>query len=346
MSEQEIYTVSPRKARELIVDIMGAGLVPYVHGSPGIGKSAIMKSICAEYNLALIDHRMSTSEPTDLTGLPRFVDGHAEFVPFKGIFPTDDLDLPKGKDGFMLFLDELNSMPRGVQAACFKLILDRMVGQSHLHPNTVITAAGNLSTDRGITNPISTPMQSRMVHLELQVNFQEWLQDVALPQKYDSRIIAYLSQYPSKLMDFRPDHNEKTFCSPRTWEFMNKLIKAVGVHDSKAAMYAGTITSGTALEFLQYCKIFHDLVSVKQVVADPVNTPVPNSPDKCWATITHLMENIDEQNIGALCTYIDRFTLDFKILFFRSALITHNKLLSNNASFRNSVTQISKYLNG
>lgn len=61
-----IYTVTPRKARELIVDIMSAGLVPYIHGSPGSGKSAIMRSIADEYNLQLIDHRLSTSEPTDL----------------------------------------------------------------------------------------------------------------------------------------------------------------------------------------------------------------------------------------------------------------------------------------
>lgn len=143
------------------------------------------------------------------------MDGYAEFVPFKGIFPTEDVKPMKGKEGFMLFLDEFNAMPRSVQASCFKLILDRMVGQHHLHPQTVITAAGNLSTDRGITNPISTPMQSRLIHLELEVSFDEWLQDVALPHKYDSRIIAFLSQYPSKLMNFRPDHNEKTFCSPR-----------------------------------------------------------------------------------------------------------------------------------
>lgn len=339
-----IYTVTPRKARELIVDIMSAGLVPYVHGSPGSGKSAIMRSIADEYNLQLIDHRLSTSEPTDLGGLPRFNNGYAEFVPFKGIFPTEDVEPKKGKDGFMLFLDEFNAMPRSVQAAAFKLVLDRMVGQHHLHPQTVITAAGNLSTDRGITNPITTPMQSRLVHLELEVSFDEWLQDVALPQRYDSRIIAFLSQYPSKLMDFRPDHNEKTFSSPRTWSFMNQLIKDKPVLDSKAAMYAGTITSGVAMEFIQYCKIFLDLVTVDQVVVNPNSAPVPTDPSLCWATVSHLMEKVDVDNFGAICTYIDRFDVSFRILFFRSVMVVHGSKLVEHPAFKSSVISISKYL--
>ena len=339
-----IYTVTPRKARELIVDIMSAGLVPYIHGSPGSGKSAIMRSIAVEYNLQLIDHRLSTSEPTDLNGLPRFMDGYAEFVPFKGIFPTEDVEPMKGKEGFMLFLDEFNAMPRSVQAAAFKLVLDRMVGQHRLHPQTVITAAGNLSTDRGITNPISTPMQSRLVHLELEVSFDEWLQDVALPNKYDPRIIAFLSQYPSKLMDFRPDHNEKTFSSPRTWQFMNQLIKDKPVLDSKAAMYAGTITSGVAMEFIQYCKIFLDLVTIDQIVTNPNITPVPTDPSLCWATVSHLMEKVTEDNLQSVCTYIDRFDISFRILFFRSVMITHGKVLENHPAFKSSVISVSKYL--
>lgn len=338
-----IYTVTPRKARELIIDVIQAGLTPYIHGSPGIGKSAIMRSIAKEFNLHMIDHRMSTSEPTDMNGLPRFVDGYAEFVPFKDIFPIQGDPLPKGKDGYMLFLDEFNAMPRSVQAACFKLVLDRMVGQKNLHQNTVITAAGNLSTDRGITNPISTPMQSRMVHLIVDLNFDEWLQDVALPQKYDSRIIAFLSQYPSKLMDFRPDHTETTFCCPRTWEFMNKLIQGKELDESKAAMYAGTITSGVALEFIQYCKIFHNLISVDMVVRDPENATVPYEPTLCWATVAHLMEKVNESNFDKISTYINRFDLSFRILFYRSILSQHGKLQSHPA-FTKAAIEISKYL--
>lgn len=211
-----IYRCTPRQVKRFVTDVLFAGLVPYVQSSPGMGKSSIMRAIASELNLQLIDHRLSTSAPEDLSGLPRFdEDGKARFSPFADLFPVEGTPLPPGKEGWMLFLDEFNSASKSVMAAAYKLILDRMVGQHKLHERVVICAAGNLATDRAITNPISTAMQSRVVHLEMQINFQEWLEDVALKEGYDSRVIAYLSQYNSKLMDFRPDHQEKTFCCPR-----------------------------------------------------------------------------------------------------------------------------------
>lgn len=75
-----------------------------------------------------------------------------------------------------------------------------MVGNHKLHDNVLIAAAGNLATDNAIVNPISTASQSRMVHLKMNFpSYDDWVQAVAIPNKYDSRIIAYLSQYPHKL---------------------------------------------------------------------------------------------------------------------------------------------------
>src|SRR5690606_40928336 len=63
---------TPRQARKFIVECIKAGLVPFLQGPPGIGKSVINHSISKDFNLQMIDHRLSTSEPTDLTGLPDF----------------------------------------------------------------------------------------------------------------------------------------------------------------------------------------------------------------------------------------------------------------------------------
>src|SRR5690606_8713131 len=133
-------------------------------------------------------------------------------APFADLFPTEDTPVPEGFDGWGLFLDEFNSAPKGVQAAAYKLTLDRMTGQHKLHERVAMVLAGNLSTDRAITNPISTAMQSRVVHLLMEINFEEWYYDVALKENYDPRIIAFLNYKNSYLMDFRPDHNENTFC--------------------------------------------------------------------------------------------------------------------------------------
>ena len=344
MAENNLYRCTPRQAKRYILECLEAGLVPVLESSPGMGKSSIMREIAQELGLFLIDHRLSTSAPEDLSGLPRFrADGMAEFAPFADLFPLRNAAIPRGYNGWMLFLDEWTAASKAVQAASYKLILDRMVGQHHLHELVLMTAAGNLSTDRAITNTISTAMQSRVVHLEMEINHDEWLYDVALKQGYDSRIIAYLSQYPSKLMDFRPDHNEKTFCCPRTWSFMNQLIKGKEVTEDRAAMYAGTITSGVAVDFIQFTKAFNNMVSIKDILANPKTCHVPHDNSTRWAVITHMMEKLTADNFGDLMTYSSRFSADHRILFFRASL-NRMPALRQHPAFAQHAPELGTYL--
>lgn len=363
MSDQNLYRVTPRQAAKFIEECIYSGLVPFVQSSPGLGKSSIMKMIANKLELKLIDHRLSTSAPEDLSGLPGFADvpvygkndedediiveyrKEAKFHPFSELFPLRGTLLPEGYQGWMVFLDEFNSASKAVQAASYKLILDKMSGQHHLHDNVVLTAAGNLSTDRAIVNSLSTAMQSRVVHIEMKEDYEEWLYDVALPEKYDPRIVAYISQYPGKLMDFRPDHQEKTFCCPRTWEFTNRLIKGKTLDDGHAALLAGTITSGTAVDFVQFTKVFHNLVRIEDILQDPVNCRIPQDAGSKWAITASMMEWVTEENFGDFSIYANRFDLVFRILFFRTVLVRHPSLRQHPAFIR-ALSELSRYLNG
>ena len=120
-SLSELTEVPPSVAKQYILDCLQAGIVPFVTGSPGIGKSQIIKEIAKEMNWKVIDHRLSTSDVTDLLGLPHFVkkpNGKevATFAPFD-IFPTELDQIPEGYAGTLIFLDEFNSASEEVQAA-------------------------------------------------------------------------------------------------------------------------------------------------------------------------------------------------------------------------------------
>jgi hypothetical protein len=335
------YTCTPRQTRKFIIRCMMAGVVPFVQSSPAMGKSAIVRSIAKEYNLELIDHRLSTSAPEDLSGLPKFENGIASFVPFN-TFPTEDTPLPAGKQGWMLFLDEFNSASKMVQAAAYKLVLDRMVGLKKLHPNVVIVCAGNLSTDRAIVNPISTAMQSRLIHLIMRLDHKEFMHDVALPQRWDERIVAFLNYKKDMLYDFRPDHNEHTFCSPRTWEFMNKLIKDQEIVEADAALYAGAITSGAAVDFIKFTAVYASLPNATVIVKDPEGTALPVDSATRWATITHLIENTDDKSFGPIATYVNRLPSEFRVLFFRGLLVRKPEL-KRHPTFHKALVDLSNY---
>jgi hypothetical protein len=338
-----LYKCTPRQVREFVLDILYAGLVPFIQSSPGTGKSSIVKGVSTETSLWMIDHRLSTSTSEDLTGLPHFKDGMACFAPFADLFPIEGTPVPDGMEGWLLFLDEANSATKMVQAAAYKLILDRMVGQHKLHERVAIVMAGNLSTDRAIVNPLSTAMQSRVVHIEMEISFKEWLEDVAFAEGYDKRIIAYLNYKNGALMDFKPDHNEKTFCCPRTWEFMNKLVHDKPITDDKIPLYAGTITSGVAVDFVQFTKVYESLPNIKQILKDPTGTPVPVDSATRWAAVSHAMEKVDDDTFGLISQYIERFPMEFRLLFFRF-LLKQKPEVRQHPEFRRSMSEMSKYL--
>jgi hypothetical protein len=366
MSIDSLAVCSPRQIRKFTEHCIRTGLVPFITSSPGMGKSAIVRQIADDFGLKLIDHRLSTSAPEDLTGLPRFKDnGRAEFAPFDDLFPLEGDKLPlkkfavldkKGKlleleeyyDGWLLFLDEFNSAKKEIQAAAYKLILDRMTGQKKLHPFVAIVCAGNKSTDRAITNSLSTAMQSRLVHLEMENSFDEFMEDVAIPQKWDERIVAFLNANPNKLNDFDPEHQEKTFCCSRTWEFVNKALSITEpgpLNSEMTLLLAGTITSGVATSFVQFTQVYKNMVSLRDVMQDPEKARLPEDNNLKWAVVTSMVNNVDMGNYVEIFKYIGRMEMTFKILFYRSV----GKLvpaLTTKPEWREASISLSRYLNG
>lgn len=346
-----------RKVKQLVIEDIQAGLVSYLRSSPGIGKSAIVKQIAKEYNLKLIDHRLSTSMPEDMSGLPDMKGEKATFKPFDYL-PIEGIDeVPPGYNGWLLFLDEFNSAGKTVMAAAYKLILDKEVGQRKLHPNVAIVCAGNLDTDRAITNVLSTAMQSRVITYLINFNFKEWMDDVVYKEGWDPRIIAFLNYKPEYAMDFRPDHNDLTFSCPRTWEFMNRHLDGKEFDTiyneedgtyyftmmDKAPKYAGTITSGVAAEFITFCEVGAKMPKIKQILADPLGTEVPLIPEIAWCTITHCVENVTDKNLEDLTMYINRFAATFRVLFFRSMFVRHPTLRHHRA-VGPAALELAKYL--
>lgn len=108
--------VNISQAISMMTKYVQARLVPMLVGSPGCGKSQIVHQIAADYNLKVIDLRLSQCDPCDLMGFPS-IEGHkADYVPMK-MFPTEGDTVPEGYSGWMLFLDEFNGAALAVQKA-------------------------------------------------------------------------------------------------------------------------------------------------------------------------------------------------------------------------------------
>lgn len=348
-----LFSCGPRALKKYLITCMNANLPAFITSSPGVGKSDIVRQIAKEYSLEVIDIRLSQCAPEDLLGLPRFEkdkDGvtRARFTPFD-LFPLEDTKLPPNKVGFALFLDEMNSAPRSIQSAAYKLILDRMVGNHKLHPKCVIIAAGNRKEDKAIVNDLSTATISRLIHFQLEVNKDDWMYDYAIPNQLDGRIIAFINAFPDKLNTFDPEKSDKTFSCPRTIAFLDKLIKSKeqlgnpNITDEDLILFSGCVGDGVATEFINFVKVFTQVPKYADIVKDPVNTPVPDESALKWATITSLVQNADKKDSAQFIKYISNFDVSFQIVFLRMLLKKDGLYLSDKPT-KQLILSLSQYL--
>lgn len=322
--------VSYSTATAIVENCLRSKLVSMMWGSPAIGKSSIIHQIAKSFNMKMIDVRLAQCDPVDLAGFPVFADGKARYVPMD-TFPIEGDAVPPGSNGWIIFLDELTSAPRAVQAAAYKLVLDRMVGNHKLHSKALIVAAGNKLDDGAIVEEMSTALKSRMVHLELVTNVIEWL-NWAYQNKIDFRVTDYLKFRPENLYTFKSDSPDHTYASPRTWEFVNKLINGKDVSDTKfyLPLLAGTISEGVAREFLAFCQIYGDpeLPKQYQIETQPLLAPIPNRPDVLYALTGLIGTYTNAQNITNIMTYLERLPLEYQVVTVREMYQKNHAMFS------------------
>ena len=98
-----------KDVKPFVIRTLQAGICPMLWSSPGCGKSSLYKQIANEYNLELIDIRLTSIDPTDLNGFGTIQNGIAKYIPFD-TFPLESTPLPKGKDGWLIVLNIRPSM--------------------------------------------------------------------------------------------------------------------------------------------------------------------------------------------------------------------------------------------
>ena len=171
----ETLNVKPTTVEPILLRSLKVDRPIFIWGAPGIGKSDIVGQIGSDMSALVIDIRLSLWDPTDIKGIPYYAanDNTMKWAP-----PVElpDEKLAKKHKHIILFLDEMNSAAPAVQAAAYQLILNRRVGTYKLPDNVLIVAAGNREADKGVTYRMPSPLANRFVHLEIKVDFDEWIE--------------------------------------------------------------------------------------------------------------------------------------------------------------------------
>jgi hypothetical protein len=280
----------------------------FIWGGPGIGKSAVVRQLAEDLAVPLQDVRALLLDPVDLRGLPFLgTDGRSKWA-------TPEF-LPQDGAG-ILFLDELNAAPAMVQAGCYQLVLDRKLGEYTLPKDWAIVAAGNRDSDRAVTTRMPTPLRNRFVHLEFEVDLQEW-SEWAIEACIRPEVIAFLRFRQELLSAFDRDAN--AFPSPRSWEFVSRILEATPDQAVEHELFAGAVGAGAATEFSAFLKTFRELPNIDAILLNPLKEPVPANAAAQYAVASALAHCATDTNFDRICTYLGRMPTEFSVLCVRDA---------------------------
>ena len=272
----------------------------YTWGHPGTGKSDIHRQVAAHRGMEIRDIRLSYMEPVDVHGMPTDKDGWLDWLLPKFLKPRAD-----GKP-VMLFLDEMGNASDAVQAAAYQLALDRCMDEFKVPDDWAICAAGNYETDGALANPMSTALANRMMHFYLLTGINEWVKWASINGIHEM-VIAFLMHRPELLFKFDPQSAEQAYPSPRSWEFMSRLVNR-GIKPSMISkMYGGTVGAGAAKEFMAFQSMYQTLDSIPSILADPLNVTVPTEVSKCYALAVGLAMHANKDNMDAVMAFAQRF---------------------------------------
>jgi len=286
----------------------------FIWGAPGIGKSSVVEQLAGSLALALRDIRALLLDPVDLRGLPYVAEGRSKWA-IPEFLPADGAGI--------LFLDELNAAPAMVQAAFYQLVLDRRLGEYTLPDGWIIIAAGNRDADRAHTTRMPTPLRNRFVHLDFEVDAQEW-SEWAIGADIRPEVIAFIRFRPQLLSVFDRDAN--AFPSPRSWEFVSRILDSAPDAIVEHEMFAGTVGTGAATEFSGFLRMFRELPNIDAILLNPSCEPVPDSPAAQYAVASALADRASDTNFDRICLYLDRMPTEFRVLSVRDATLRDQKI--------------------
>lgn len=167
-------------------------------GSKGYGKSSIVIQTAEEMGYKVVDIRLSSSDETDVGGLPRVInDEYFDYMPPKWL-----VDLCKDTDNkYLILLDECNQALPECLNAIFPLILASINGdkvEKHLAgmkiPNqTAICLLGNTEEDNPFLTELPEALSDRVLWLPFKAEIKYYKDYIV--NKYGSLGEEYYNQF-------------------------------------------------------------------------------------------------------------------------------------------------------
>lgn len=227
-------------AKEIIRACFKSGIVPFLWGEAGIGKSELVKQEADKMEYNFVDLRLGQMEVGDLIGIPSIKDGKTTWL-MPEWFPT--------KPRTIVFLDELNRATHDVIQAIFQFVLNKKLHLHKLPEECYIVCAGNPSDGENYdTRELDLALRTRFLNINLEVDNDVWIR-WAKSNNINKDIIDYVSNNPKNILV--NNTKENVHISPRIWAFVDKMLKSGLAKEVEAEAIMSLLGDTIGLAFMQ-----------------------------------------------------------------------------------------------
>ena len=271
----------------LFADPNCASILPplLIHGSPGLGKSSVVRTVCEQRGIEFIDVRLAQMEPCDIKGLPvPDKENHVMEWFINGSWPRN----PKGKG--IIFLDEITASDRSVQVAAYELVLDRRLGKLYsVPPGYLIVAAGNTSTDRAVATSMSSALANRFMHVEIKDDQESWLV-WARGNNIHPAVTGFITFKPNMLFNMDNENLERGWPSPRSWERVSEMCHICKNDKLLRKLVFGLVGNRAGVEFMAFYKLNAKFANILDIMRNPdAKIVIPEQADQTYAMVSAML---------------------------------------------------------
>jgi MoxR-like ATPase len=217
-----------------------------------------------------------------------------------------------GGTSSILFFDEISTAPPALQAACLRILGERVVGDLSLPEDVAIVLAQNPPEFAADGWDLAAPLANRVVHLDWELpadyvadGFARGFARVEVPRfvrkdvdaaQERARIMvgSFLKHRPELLAVVPRTDAERArpFASPRSWEFVARLVglaEAAGsTQGTRNLLVTGAVGTAPGLEFATWLDNL-DLPDPEWVLSHVEEFKVPDRHDKVYAVVNSVL---------------------------------------------------------
>lgn len=284
-------------------------------GPPGLGKTALLHWLKAQFNCKMTILYASISDPTDFKGFYCLVNGKPEIMPFgelEAIINSTELHI--------VFLDDLGLGMNAVQGAAMSF-LDRIKS----NPNVVVIGATNRKEDRANVVGLIEPVKSRLGSIiPVEFDLDQWVSDFAMEEVEAGRmplsLVAFSKFRPSLMYSGKPTMDLINSPCPRTVAELGEWMMMDLAPEAQYESYLGIVGEAYTSELMGFLPIWKKLMHLTPdaILMNPDTVDLPAISDEYgpsiyFAVCSALARKATENTMDRIIKFADRLPPEFAV---------------------------------